>query len=226
MRPSHTKDSEHSRLRRCLGALAACLLAAVSASAGGQWGEIRRPSRGEALRAGEWAEVSWTALPPRVDEFELLLSLDDGASYTVRLTPQLDPATHGYRWRVPNFPTSRARIQLRVGIDGQEIALAAGEAFEIVGETAQPLGGLRWHDGEWWSSNTTWPVPPLERLPAHLAVPVSPVGVVIGALSAHEHTAALDAAWRTFERSSPPRRTVRASPPVTDHSPLVTPARE
>ncbi len=226
MRPLHTISSEHARLRRCLGLLSACLLAAVSASASGQRTEIRRPSAGQVLRAGEWAEVSWTALPPGVEEFELLLSLDDGASYTVRLTPQLDPATDGYRWRVPNFPTSRARIQLRVGIDNEEIALPAGEAFEIVGEAAQPVSGLRWHDGEWWSSSTTWPVPPLERLPVQLDVPVSAVGVVIGALSAHEQNAALDAAWQTFERSSPPRRTVRASPPVTDHSPLVTPARE
>ncbi len=198
----------------------------VVATASDRWGEISRPAAGHIVRAGEWAEVEWTPLPPSVEEFELLLSLDDGARFTVRLTPQLDPAIGGYRWLVPNFPTTRARIQLRVGIDHREIEGPTGEAFEIVGKATQQLAGLRWLDGEWWSSTIAWPAPPLERLPVGVDVPAPSPELVVGALSSHERNAALEAAFRIFERSSPPRRTVRASPPVTDHSPLSTPQRE
>lgn len=208
----------------CAGVL--CLLAAAAVSANERWGEVRRPAAGQVLRAGEWAEVVWTTLPPEVEEFELLLSLDDGASYTIRLTPQLDPAIGSYRWLVPNLPSQRARLQVRAGIDHREIERPPGEVFEIVGEAVRPLSGLRWLDGELWSSGIPWPVPPLERLPVRVNAPVSSFEVVVGVLGAQEETAAIEAAWHTFERSSPPRRTVQASPPVTDHSPLVTPQRE
>lgn len=212
--------------KRWTGVGAACLLVAASVCASERWGEIRQPSGGQVLRAGEWAEVAWTPLPPAVEEFELLLSLDDGASFAVRLTPQLDPAIGGYRWLVPNFPSRRARIQLRVGIDHYEIERPAGEAFEILGETARPLSGLRWLDGEWWSTSIPWPAPPLEHLPVRVDLPASSSEVVVGALSTQEETAALEAACRTSARSSPPRRAVRAAPPVTDHTPLLTPQRE
>jgi hypothetical protein len=209
-----------------MGAGVACVLLAASAFAGEQWGEIRRPSGGQALRAGEWVEVEWTALPPEVEEFELLLSLDDGASFAVRLTPQLNPAISSFRWRVPNFPTSRARIQLRVGIDHREIERPPGEAFEIAGEAARPLAGLRWHEGEWWATSHTWPAPPLERLPSRFTMTPPATPEVVGALSFQDPTADLDAAVRAFQAPSPMRRTVRAAPPVTDHTPINIPQRE
>ena len=187
---------------------------------------MRQPVAGQVLRAGEWTEVAWTALPPEVEEFELLLSLDDGASFTVRLTPQLDPGLGRYRWRVPNFPTARARIQLRVGIDHHEIERPAGAAFEIVGEVAQPPAGLRWHDGEWWTSSHTWPAPPFERLPSHLSTTTPATPEVVAALSFQDPTAALEAAARAFQAPSTMRRAVQAAPPVTDHTPLDTPQRE
>lgn len=205
--------------------LVGCLLLAVPMAASERWGEICQPAGGRVLRAGEWAEVAWTALPPEVEEFELLLSLDDGASFAIRLTPQLDPGIGGYRWLVPNFPSRRARMRLRVGIDHHEIERPAGEPFEIVGEITRPLAGLRWVDGEWWSTTITYPTPPLERLPVRVDVPDSPSEVVVAALSTREMNAVLEAACQTFERSSPQRRPVRA-PPVTDHSPLATPQRE
>lgn len=215
-----------ARLRRRVGSGVACVLLAASTFAGEQWGELRRPVGGQVLRAGEWVEVEWTALPPEVEEFELLLSLDDGASIAVRLTSQLNPAISSFRWRVPNFPTSRARIQLRVGINHHEIERRPGEAFEIVGEAAQPLAGLRWHEGEWWATGHTWPAPPLERLPSRLSTATPVTSEVVGALSFQDPTANLDAAVRAFQAPSPMRRAVRAAPPVTDHTPIETPQRE
>lgn len=204
----------------------ACVLLTSTAVAAAQWGEILKPTRGQVLHAGEWAEVEWTALPAGVEEFELLLSLDNGAGTTVRLTPQLDPSLGVYRWRVPNLPAEHARIRLRVGIDENEVLGPLGEPFEIVGESARPLVGLRWREGEWWTTAVTWPRPPLEHLPVRLRATPSATAVTVVALNSRESSATVAVANEGFERSSPPRRAVRVAPPVTDQSPLVTPKRE
>jgi len=150
-------------------ALAAALVVprAVAADAS-PWprpaGWIERPAAGERLAVGTTATVRWTRLPAEVDEFELLLSLDGGRSYAVRLTPRLDPATRELSWVVPNLPAEHARLRLRVGVGGRELESAPSAPFVILASRRAPPATLRFADGEWWTAALAAP-PPCE-LPA------------------------------------------------------------
>lgn len=115
-------------------------------------GRIERPAGGDALYAGEMIEVRWTALPDAVNECELLLSLDGGRDFTVRLTPRLDRTTRELSWRVPNLPTRQARLRLRVGVAGREIESSMSSGFTIVGASTSPLAPVRLAHGEWWTA--------------------------------------------------------------------------
>jgi len=113
-------------------------------------GEILAPAPGQAIRAGERVEVSWARVPADVEEFELLLSIDGGETFPLRLTEMLDPALVTYAWRVPNLPTRAARLRLRAGVRGHEVMLRPGPAFEICGEAGAPAGRITFRRGEWW----------------------------------------------------------------------------
>jgi len=74
------------------------------------------------------------------DEMELVLSLDGGSTWTVRVTPELEPGRGLLAWRVPALPTTRARLALRAGRGGEdERVLAAGDLFAIVLPPGVPL---------------------------------------------------------------------------------------
>lgn len=126
-------------------------------------GSVTAPAPGARLVAGTTTEIRWSGLPPAVEEFELLLSLDGGDSFPVRLTPQLDPATRRLEWQVPDLPVRGARLRLRVGIDGREIESVPSGRFDIVGGVAGTAAPLRYWQGEWWTAATPGPSSP-ERL--------------------------------------------------------------
>lgn len=113
---------------------------------------VPRPSVGATVTAGERVRLEWPSLPPDVDEFEILLSLDGGASYPIRLTPQLAPGTTVLTWEIPNLPTMAARVRLRAGFDGHEIEGAPSRAFRLLAREDLPPAPLRYADGEWWIS--------------------------------------------------------------------------
>ncbi len=115
-------------------------------------GHIERPTAGDILFSGQRVEVRWTALPPAVSECELLLSLDGGREYMVRLTPELEGTTRELAWFVPNLPTPRARLRLRVGLGGREIESATSAAFTIIGNSDAPLATVHFARGEWWTA--------------------------------------------------------------------------
>ena len=113
-----------------------------------------------ALEAGEVVTVGWEGLPANVDELEFLLVLDDGE--VVRLTPQFMPSTGSvgsgaFGWTVPNLPSRAAVLELRAGIEGVEIVLAASEPFVIRGVAHS--AHVEFRDGEWWSVETGKPSP-------------------------------------------------------------------
>ncbi|HPC84284.1 MAG TPA: hypothetical protein P5234_11335 [Thermoanaerobaculaceae bacterium] len=141
------------------------------ADAGRRWGEVLSPAGGETLRAGQWVIVRWSALPAEVEEFELLLSIDDGASFALRLTEQLDPSLGSYWWLVPNLPSRRARLQLRVGIGHREIEGPLGGAFEIVADLSRPVTAAHWRDGELWATERPQPPSPFQPLDTSLGLP-------------------------------------------------------
>jgi hypothetical protein len=99
------------------------------------------------VHAGDLVELRWNTLPSNVEELEILLSLDGGRHYAVRVTPECDPRAGRYLWRVPNLATSSARLRLRLGVEEREIEAEPGTMFEIVA----PPEFDRFHENGWWS---------------------------------------------------------------------------
>ncbi len=138
--------------RLLLALVAIVALAPNLAAEGDQGGEILAPASGAAVRAGDVVEVRWTPVAPGVEEFELLLSVDGGRTFPLRLTEMLDPRVTSFSWRVPNVPTGAARIVLRVGVDDREEMLRSGPAFEVLGDAEAPPGKFTFRGGEWWTT--------------------------------------------------------------------------
>jgi len=88
------------------------------------------------IRAGDVLELSWSELPAGIDECEILLSLDDGRTWPVRVSPELERAERRYRWRVPNLPSPTARLRLRLGGARGERLAPVSAAFRIEGSAA------------------------------------------------------------------------------------------
>jgi hypothetical protein len=108
------------------------------------------PREGATLRGGDLVEVRWVGVPKEAEEVELLLSLDGGRSYSLRLTEELDAESSSFHWRVPNVIADRAALGMRTGFGGREIASAAGPIFQIVSDLGLPSVALRWESGELW----------------------------------------------------------------------------
>jgi hypothetical protein len=111
------------------------------------------------IAAGGRATVAWSGLPAGVEELELLLSVDGGRSYPLRLTPQLDPATGAVLWDVPNLPSRDARVRIRFGIGGSELDGPESEPFAIVGFAGRPVAPIEKRNGEMWPSRVPLPGP-------------------------------------------------------------------
>lgn len=139
---------------RLLLAVVAIVGVAPRLAAGADEGsEILAPTAGTVVRAGDVVEVRWTPVPPDVEEFELLLSIDGGKTFPVRFTTALDPKQTSYFWHVPNVPTGAARILLRVGVDDREEMMRPGPLFQVLGDAEEPTGRFTFRDGEWWTTN-------------------------------------------------------------------------
>ena len=95
------------------------------------------PSRADRLDPGAKVEASWSVGASELEgknEMELVLSLDGGATFPVRLTGRIQPGDRLVEWRVPALPTEHARIALRSGNDEEgetESVLFVSEAFSI-----------------------------------------------------------------------------------------------
>ena len=119
------------------------------------------PTPGTSLRAGEVTTLRFNVADEDadVDEMELLLSLDGGKTFSLRVTKEMSAGTHEVRWRVPNLPTTTARIALRVGgEDGEVIRDVSGE-FTIVGDATEPLEEVRPFRGEWRAGEALEEIP-------------------------------------------------------------------
>ncbi len=121
--------------------------------------EIRAAEPGESIRPvlgpGRTVEVRWSGLPHSAAEVELLLSLDEGRTYSVRLTEDLDPGGGSYLWEVPRLETGRARLAIRMGLDGRELIAASTSTFEIAPDRSASPVRLRWCSGEIWTASET-----------------------------------------------------------------------
>jgi hypothetical protein len=102
------------------------------------------------LHPGEVVELSWPALPPDVRELEIQLSLDDGRSWPLRVSAELEGRERAFRWRVPNLAASRARLRLRGGDEMREYEGAPTAAFAILPDPRLPRARFAFHEAAWW----------------------------------------------------------------------------
>jgi hypothetical protein len=102
------------------------------------------------VHAGQIVELRWSTPPADVEELEVMLSLDGGRTYDVRISPEIDPRTKVWRWRVPNLPTSEARLRLRLGSRRGEREGQPTPPFTILGAGDRPIERRQVHEGRWW----------------------------------------------------------------------------
>jgi len=131
-------------------ALVCATSALADTAAGAPRIRFSSPDGSAVLHAGETVQVSWDRLGDSVEEAELLLVLDEGTGFRVRLTSDFEPARESSTWVVPNLPALSARIRLRVGIDGREVETEPSEPFRIEGTAEKTPAALRFSSGEWW----------------------------------------------------------------------------
>jgi hypothetical protein len=127
------------------------MLATAPARSDERWAELRVPAE---VRAGTTIEIEIGEAPRGVDEFELLLSVDDGRSWPVRASRELDAGERVVRWRVPNLPASAARLRVRYARDDREIEGPASAPFRIAGNDG-PQELRTFHEGNWWEGLET-----------------------------------------------------------------------
>lgn len=120
-------------MKRFVAVLAAAAALAGPARAASR-PDLRLMALPEEVRAGQSFELQWPGAPREVEELEIVLSLDDGRTWRVRVSPELEGSSRRYRWRVPDLPAERARLRIRAGDDrGHEWEGTPSEAFRIVG---------------------------------------------------------------------------------------------
>ncbi len=110
---------------------------------------------GSRAHPGELLPLSWTLDASEMrgrDEMELVLSLDDGATFPIRVIGRLDADERGASWRVPALPTAHARLALRAGDDAgpeTEEIVAVSDSFAISSPGTGGLEELYAVAGEW-----------------------------------------------------------------------------
>lgn len=148
--------------------LAACMGVAAAASAAADPVTFLPFGGDGTLRPDETVEVRWTGAPEGVEELELLLSLDGGRHFGIRVTPDLDADRGSYQWRVPPFPSADARLAIRVNLGGREVLAGLSAPFRIASDHAAHAWSMRARDGEIWvtglESAADDPGTPFERL--------------------------------------------------------------
>jgi hypothetical protein len=114
---------------------------------------LLEPVRGARLQPGALVRVAWTpgvSGEREFDEMELVLSLDGGRSFPLRLTREVSPTEESVLWRVPRLPSEHARIALRAGRgEKKETIRTVSAEFTILADADDPLEQLCRVRGEW-----------------------------------------------------------------------------
>ncbi len=108
------------------------------------------PAAARALHPGEMVELRWRGVPREAEEMELLLSLDGGRSFVVRVTPDLDGDRGAFSWRVPPFPSVQARLAMRINLAGREVVAAQSAPFRIAADRRAAPWTVRSRGGDLW----------------------------------------------------------------------------
>jgi len=95
----------------------------TSSAASGYTAQLISPTAGQVLYPGQRIRVEWRSVLPSIKlypdlcEMEVWLSLDGGHTYTMQISPWLDPKAQFFYWTVPNTPTNQAVIDVRFGCE-------------------------------------------------------------------------------------------------------------
>ena len=100
--------------------------------------------------AGRAVELTWRPLGRVAKELEIVLSIDDGKHYDIRVTHELAGDASSYVWHVPNIGVERVRVRLRARISGREVNGPASQPFRLVVNPVAPPGRWSFRAGEWW----------------------------------------------------------------------------
>ncbi len=104
---------------------------------------------------GQEIVLRWSDLPPAVEEVEILLSLDGGRTFPIRVSPQLDVKESAFRWRVPAFGAAQAILRLRLGTAERELEGPVSRVFCISGAPGASRdvapGESEFHEGYLWT---------------------------------------------------------------------------
>jgi hypothetical protein len=91
------------------------------AASGAYSAQLISPRAGQVLYPGQKVRVEWNATLPDIPlsgcEMEVWLSLDGGRTFTLCLTPHMDPRAKYFYWTVPNTPSNAAVLDIRFGCD-------------------------------------------------------------------------------------------------------------
>jgi hypothetical protein len=198
------------------GSLAAAIGLAQSA-------RFLEPPGGGRFEPGSIVRVSWTFGGPAekdFDEMELVLSLDGGQTFPLRLTRDVPTNSESLLWRVPRLPSTYARLALRTGSgerkETETIRIVGGE-FTILAETRDPLEDLRRVRGEWRTREASGgmndlPEPRLSEGPEKVQAGFVPEGAAEPTVSS---TPASDRGRRDSPLPAPrPERNRRSPPPA------------
>ena len=123
---------------------------------------FRSPGPGEALVPGSHVEILWSPHCQReddrvLDEAELVLSLDGGITFPIRISGEISPCASRFQWRVPALPSSSARLGLRIGEKGWEEAEridVLSAPFAILPDPEGRPERLYARGVEWWTLPT------------------------------------------------------------------------
>jgi len=93
------------------------------ASSSGYSARVISPTIGQVVHPGQQFRIQWKDTLPNVRyeawcEMEVWLSLDGGRTFTMCITPILNPKTTSFDWTVPDTPTNAAVLDIHFGCDG------------------------------------------------------------------------------------------------------------
>jgi hypothetical protein len=108
------------------------------------------------VHAGDMLDLAWTRPAGEVEEFEVVLSVDGGARYTIRVTPELERYRDHFTWKVPAIDAAHARLSVRYGDESDERLGAPTSEFAIV--RAQGAGTAPEVRSAWVTNATQQPL--------------------------------------------------------------------
>ena len=160
------------------------------------------PAPGASVRAGDITTLRFAVVEEAgdIDEMEVLLSLDGGKTFSLRVTREMSAGTHELRWRVPNLPTAKARLALRVGGEEGEVIRDVSGEFTILGAATEPLEEVRPFRGEWRAGEA------LEEMPSRTPIDPPLFGDTGDSIRALSRETDLDRTTAAASTGAPPDR--------------------